>query len=335
MVDQLSPRGRTLRTQHPPMYVCPRTVVTPRLTGKLDDDVWGHAPWTEPFEDIEGDLKPKPRLLTRAKMLWDDEFLYVGAYLDEPHLWGTLTEHDCIIYEDNDFEVFLDLNGTCQHYVELELNLLNTTWDLMLTRPYRAGGIRFNGWEFHGMRTAVHCDGTLNDPSDIDKGWSVEIAFPWASLADVTDRPLPPSDGDQIRIGFSRVEWQHEIVDRQYRKVPGTAEDNWVWTPTGVIDMHRPERWGVLQFSDRIADLPEPTPLTEWENRVVLVDVFEAQMAWQRDYGAYTSSLTDLGMDDISGLTLEATASQFIARLGACSIDHEWRLVCAPTLGNR
>jgi hypothetical protein len=297
------------------------------MTGRLDEDVWGHVPWTEPFEDIEGDLKPRPRLETRAKMLWDDQNMYFGAYLEEPHLWGTLTEHDSIIYEDNDFEVFLDLNGTCQHYVELELNLLNTTWDLMLTRPYRAGGIRFNGWEFHGMRTAIHCDGTLNDASDVDEGWSVEIAIPWAALADVTDRPLPPREGDQIRVGFSRVEWQHEIVDGRYQKIPGLPEDNWVWTPTGVIDMHRPERWGVVQFTEQTDALPQPVPLAEWENRVILVDLFEAQLAWRRENGTFTSSLSDLAMDGIPGLTLEATSSQFIARLGRFSVDHEWRLV--------
>ena len=47
----------------------------------------------------------------------------------------------------------------------------------------------------------------------------------------------------------SRVEWRHQVVDGKYRKVPRTKEDNWVWSPQGVIDMHRPEKWGVVQFS--------------------------------------------------------------------------------------
>ena len=25
-------------------------------------------------------------------------------------------------------------------------------------------------------------------------------------------------------------------------------EDNWVWSPQGLVDMHVPERWGVVQF---------------------------------------------------------------------------------------
>lgn len=307
------------------MYVCPRTIVTPTLDGSLDEAIWGHAPWTDEFQDIEGDLKPRPYYSTRAKMLWDDDYFYVGAWMEEPHVWGTLTEHDTVIFYDNDFEVFLDLNETCQHYIELELNALNTTWDLMLTRPYRAGGVRFNGWEFHGMRTAVHIDGTLNDPSDVDRGWSVEIAFPWAALADTTRRPMPPRDGEQIRVGFSRVEWEHEIVDGTYRKVPGKPEYNWVWAPTGVIDMHRPERWGVVQLSERTDALPACRPLDEWEHRVALVDLFEAQRAHQHAHDAYSSSLAELGMED-SGIELEATTTQFRARLGTFTIDHEWRL---------
>ena len=325
MTDQLSPRGRTARMDHPPMYVAPRTVVTPTLDGRLDESIWGHAPWTDEFQDIEGDRKPRPYHSTRAKMMWDDDYFYVGARLVEPHVWGTLTEHDVIIYEDNDFEVFLDLNETCQHYIELELNALNTTWDLMLTRPYRAGGVRFNGWEFHGLKSAVHIDGTLNDASDEDRGWSVEIAFPWSSLADSTTRTLPPSDGEQIRVGFSRVEWEHEIVDGEYQKVPNRPEYNWVWCPTGVIDMHRPERWGVVQLSDQTTDLPACRPLDEWENRTKLVDLFEAQRTFRLENGRYSASLEDLGMEE-EGFTLQATDRQFVATLGSFSIDHEWRL---------
>ena len=86
-------------------------------------------------------------------------------------------------------------------------------------------------------------------PSDSDTSWSVEFAIPWKSLAEYAHRPAPPKDGDQWRINFSRVEWRHEIVDGKYRKIPNTPEDNWVWSPQGVVDMHRPERWGYVQFS--------------------------------------------------------------------------------------
>ena len=97
--------------------------------------------------------------------------------------------------------------------------------------------------------TAVHINGTLNNHNDTDASWSVEFAIPWKVLAEFAHRPVPPRDGDQWRVNFSRVEWRHEIVEGQYHKVPKGREDNWVWSPQGVVDMHRPERWGYVQFS--------------------------------------------------------------------------------------
>jgi hypothetical protein len=232
----------------PKTYDCPRAKGPVRVDGRLDDSAWQAAPWTDYFVDIEGDKKPNPRFRTRAKMLWDDDYFYVAAEMEEPHVWGTLTKHDSVIFHDNDFEVFIDPNGDTLEYYEFEINALNTGWDLFLDKPYRYGGKARNEWEIPGLRTAVHIRGTLNDPKDKDAGWSVEIAFPWKVLAEFAHKPAPPKPGDEWRVNFSRVEWQHEIVDGKYRKVPKTKEDNWVWSPQGVINMHVPEHWGRVRF---------------------------------------------------------------------------------------
>ena len=70
-------------------------------------------------------------------MLWDDTYFYIGAELVEPHLWATLTQHDSVIFHDNDFEVFIDPNGDNHEYYEFEINALGTGWDLLLPRPYQ------------------------------------------------------------------------------------------------------------------------------------------------------------------------------------------------------
>ncbi len=314
-------------TSTPPQprgYVCPRTLGTPAVDGLLDERVWGHAPWSEPFTDIEADLRPQPLFETRMRMLWDDEALYIAARLEEPHVWATITQHDAVIYHDNDFEVFLDPSGRGHHYVELEVNPLNTTWDLLLTHPYRSGGMPISGWEFEGLRTAVHVDGSFNDSRDTDTGWNVEIAIPWNSMRDVAGVVLPPRDGDQWRINFSRVEWQHTVVDGDYRKIPDTPEYNWVWSPQHAIEMHMPEWWGVLQFSNQTSDLPALRPLAEWENRMALLQVWEAEQRWRETAGHFTSSTGELGID-IEGLRIEATSNMFEARLGSCRLDHELR----------
>lgn len=181
-------------------------------------------------------------------MLWDDEYFYIGALLEEPHVWATLTNHDSVIFHDNDFEFFIDPNGDTLEYYEFEINALNTGWDLFLDKPYRHGGKARNSWEIPGLQTAVFVDGTINDPRDLDRSWSVEIAIPWKALAEYARTPSPPRPGDEWRVNFSRVEWQHQIDSGRYRKIPGTREDNWVWSPQGEINMHIPERWGRVRF---------------------------------------------------------------------------------------
>ncbi len=229
-------------------YRCMRAHRPRQIDGAIDKGFWVDAIWSDDFVDIEGDKKPHPRHRTRIKMLWDDDGLYIAAALQEPHLWATLTERDSIIFHDNDFEVFLDPNGAGVMYAELEINALNTVWDLLLVKPYRDGGPALHGWQIKGLETAVRLRGTLNDPSDLDDGWDVEIFMPWSGLKEICVCDCPPKAHDQWRINFSRVQWDLEVVDGAYQKIEGRPEHNWVWSSQGVIDMHQPEHWGILEF---------------------------------------------------------------------------------------
>ena len=233
----------------PKSYLCRRSPRPIAVTGRGDDPAWASADWTDDFVDIEGDAKPRPRFRTRAKLLWDDRFLYVHAELEEPHVWATLTERNSVVFHDNDFEVFIDPDGDGANYYEFEVNALNTVWELTLVKRYTHGGPAVHGTNLPGLVSAVHVDGTLNDPTDTDRGWSVEIAFPFAGLAKHGGR-TPPRPDDVWRVNFSRVQWTHGIIDGRYVKPPReqVPEDNWVWSPQGLIDMHQPEHWGYLTF---------------------------------------------------------------------------------------
>lgn len=259
---------------HPRGYVCYEG--SPKLTGRLDDPAWSAAPWTDPFVDIEGDKKPKPTWDTRVKMLWDREFFYIGARLTEPHVWATLTEHDSVIFRDNDFEVFIDPDGDNHQYYEYEINALGTDWDLRLVKPYRDGGPALNEWEIPGLRKAVHVQGTINDYSDVDEWWGVELAFPWGVLKEYSLVPAPPRAGDQWRVNFSRVQWD---TDEHGKKIDGRPEHNWVWSPQHFIDMHKPEFWGYVQFSHMPPGTDEFHPDANWEARMKLIDVYYRQKA--------------------------------------------------------
>lgn len=280
-------------------YVCVRVPSPPVIDGVLNDRAWQRAAWTDDFVDIEGNAKPRPRFRTRAKMVWDDTCLYIGAELTEPHVWATLKQRDTVIFHNNDFEVFIDPDGDNLEYYEFEMNALNTVWDLFLAKPYRDGGPPRNGWDIAGLRTAVHVRGTLNYSADIDTGWTVEIAMPWAALGEYAHMRAPPATGDTWRINFSRVEWHHEISDGAYRRVPGTKEDNWVWSPQGVIDMHQPEMWGYLQFAGPNGRPSDFKPDLSRQAKDVLCRIYHAEREFAKRNGRWAANLNELGLESI------------------------------------
>jgi hypothetical protein len=306
----------------PRQYACCRAVEAPEIDGTLSDAAWAAAPWTEDFVDIEGPARPAPRFRTRAKMLWDDACLYVAAELEEPDVWGTLRERDSVIYHDNDFEVFIDPDGDTHEYYELEVNALGTEWDLLLMKPYRDGGPAVNAWDIAGLRTGARVEGTLNRPGDADAGWTVEIALPWAVLAECAHRDAPPTPGDEWRINFSRVEWRaRPTADGRYEKLLDAAtgkplpENNWVWSPQGLIAMHYPEMWGIVRFSDAPAGVPRGAgeacdaafePDVRHAAAWSLRRVYYAERNWRAAHGAYTDDLAALG-DDTWGALDSAT----------------------------
>ncbi len=279
-------------------YVCYRAAGPIVLDGRPDEPAWQAAPWTEDFVDIEGDRRPKPRFRTRARMLWDDRCFYIAAELEEPHVQASLTRHDSYIFhDDNDFEVFLNPDGNNHDYAELEMNALNTTWDLRLRKPYRDEGEAEDAWEIPGLRTAVHIDGTINDARDVDRGWTIEIAIPWAIVDALHDRPAstgPPRDGEQWRVNFSRVEWHFDVVGGKYVRRNDRPEDNWVWSPQGVVEMHRPERWGYMQFSTAAPGRATFRPDPAGPAKHLLQQVHDAQRAFHKEHGRYARDLAEL-----------------------------------------
>ncbi len=316
----------------PEKYICYRTQDAITVDGKLDESSWDKAKWTKDFVDIEGDLKPAPRLRTSAKMLWNESNFYIAAKLEEPDIWGTLQNRDDIIFYDNDFEVFIDPDGNTRGYAEFELNALNTIWDLLLIMPYRdIDQAAVHGWDIKNIASGVYIRGTLNQPDDIDDFWTVEIAFPFEAFKEIARISIPPQDGDQWRLNFSRVEWKTEVKNSKYQKQinPTTGEflpeDNWVWSPQGVVNMHYPEMWGYVQFSNQVVGSAD----------VAFQDCVEEAAKWflrqlyyrQKNYHAqtrkYSDQLKDLQLEfkPIAGFTtgpvIESTNNLYEAYLQA------------------
>ena len=260
-------------TPHP----CYRTGVPPTIDGVLDEAAWQLAPQSPRFVEV---VTGGPALYdTRAAVLWDDECLYIGFWVEEPFVTAELRERDAIIFAENDVEVFIDGIDT---YYELEINAQNTLYEVFFIwkDAYRRGGrfdvaefdllsrdvytfggnhdrsaahfwrgdhprgVRwaFPDWDFPGLKTAVAVDGRLNDPTHVDHGWTVEIALPWAGMTWLASgRPLPPLPGEVWHLQFARYE----------KLASSTQHMGWAWHPVGSQDNHRPEAFTPIVFSDR------------------------------------------------------------------------------------
>jgi hypothetical protein len=247
-----------------------------KVDGLLDEACWKAALRSPRFVDI---ITGKPTLHdTRAALLWDEEFLYAGYWVEEPDVQATLTERDSLIYQNNDVELFI---AGQDGYYELEINALNTIYEVFFiwedafekgrysaiaefnrsnpkVRPFN--GVEFSAhprgkrvgswaWDFPGLKTAVHVDGTLNNRLDKDKGWTVELALPWRGmslLAKGDSRRIPPGEGDVWRIDFSRF--------NQYKAPPpAKASGGWVWSRHGAWDSHIPECFPFIRFSSKVS----------------------------------------------------------------------------------
>jgi hypothetical protein len=272
-----APQGDT--ATHPPCgemeiphYVAYRTAAKLQIDGRLDEYVWQHAPRSPRFRDmIYGEEAIHD---TRAAVLWDDEYLYVAYWIEEPDLQATLTERDAPIYQNNDVEFFI---AGRDGYYEFEINSFGTIYEVLFiwdeaykagsydtikglalddpgTRPFFGVGYKnhprgprtgFWQWDFPGLITAVNLDGTINDSSDRDRGWTVELAIPWEGLevlAMADKRSLPPQEHDVWRMDFSRF--------NQYKEAPPSRDPGgWVWSPHGTWDSHVPECFTYIHFS--------------------------------------------------------------------------------------
>ena len=179
-----------------------------RVDGRLDEPAWRRAPRSPRFSDI---LTGQPVIHdTRAAVLWDDERLYVAYWVEEPFVHAKFTTNNSPIYYDNDVEFFIAGRDA---YYEFEINAFNTTYEVFFiwADAYEPGGFArapefersrlqpFNGvdyqthprggrlgnfnWHVPGKQTAVFIDGTVNNDADRDRGWTVELAFPWKGMA--------------------------------------------------------------------------------------------------------------------------------------------------------
>ena len=174
------------------------------VDGKADEAAWSGA---QPLEDFRlpwlgADARPA-RSMTKAKLLWDREFLYFFAEMADADLYARVKEHDGQVWNDDAFELFFKPSVEHAGYYEFNFNPANTVMDMFLPRRERGGYAKYKAeGEFH-VESAVQVRGTLNGRGDADKEWAVEGRIPWKSFLRTGGRPSP---GEQWTFTACRID---------------------------------------------------------------------------------------------------------------------------------
>ena len=260
-------------------YTAKKISTTITVDGNIKKDVWLNANWSPRFVDMV--TGQSGMYNTQTAIVWNDTHLYIAFTAEEPFVEATQTERDSIIFLENDLEIFID-GGDC--YYELEINAANTIYEVFFiwkdaytkgskfdiphfdvhqAQAYTFGGdydrmgssfwkgthprgIRwaFTNFDLPGLQTAVQIEGTLNDNSDIDKGWSAEIAIPWSSLGLLANgRNIPPANGDIWHIFLGRFQ-KLMVAGKEIQPHPAMALNS-----HGIYDTHLPEKWSRITFT--------------------------------------------------------------------------------------
>ena len=237
--------GRMVPAQEIREYVVRKTGTPLVIDGVMDETVWEKTATTEYFVEQEhGDSVPHP---TRAKLLWDDHYLYVGFICTDPDVWSTLTGRDAHLWEEENVEIFGDPDGDEKNYFEMEFNPLGTIFDQVVDHSWMEGdNNEVRSWNLQGLKVGVSVAGTVNDVSDTDTAWYCEVAIPYDSLPDsVLSAASRPAGGVSWRLQLARYNRNRD----DQGNVTGDPETS-LWNMTGNPWFHVPSRFGKIIFSE-------------------------------------------------------------------------------------
>ena len=216
-------------------YRCPLISEPIKIDGFLDEPAWQKA---KPLSFIVPVTFENAVSETEARLLWDNDYLYVDFKAYDKDIWSYYTQRDDPTCQEDVLEVFFKTDPQEEPYYNFEINALGTVYDAYNLRRQTAGGDhRWSKWNCEGLKVGVHIEGTLNNWEDEDEYWQLEVAIPFAELPSL--RGNIPKPGE---------EWLFHLARYDYS----------VYLPEGVelsscarlseVNFHRYEDWLTLKF---------------------------------------------------------------------------------------
>ncbi|MCI0358798.1 MAG: PQQ-dependent sugar dehydrogenase, partial [Planctomycetaceae bacterium] len=222
------------------------------IDGKASESAWQGAKPIDRFYLPWLKENARPALAaTRARLLWDREFLYFFADLDDADLFAPITERDGRLWDNDVFELFFKPDENATGYYEFQVNAAGAVLDMFIAERGKKGfeEMRADG-PFH-LKTAVVIRGTLENRADKDEGWSVEGRIPWTDMLRTGGRPV---ENEVWRVALCRYDY-----DQAWKE----PELSTCAPITSKVSFHQHEEYARLRFMPMAADPARPFGIAE------------------------------------------------------------------------
>lgn len=218
-----------------PKYDVRRATAPIVIDGKVDDKAWAGAATAEltfPWDSQTG-AKQK----TVARLLWDDEHLYVSYECEDADITAQFTQRDDPTYRDDAVEIFINPRPASQFtsYIGLEMNARGVLYDYVTVAVAPTQRMLLKRFDLNGAKVAASLNGTLNERADKDRGWSLEVSIPWENFEGFSRRP---ATGTSWRFNLNR--WDGVEPDRRMSIWSDSMQER--------PNPHVPERFGEMRF---------------------------------------------------------------------------------------
>jgi len=221
--------------------------VTIKLDGKLDEPAWKTAASTGPLVDVRtGEPNLAFPVNGEVKLLWSDAGMYVAFSVADKDIIGSFKkgDRDPHLWTKDTVEIMVDPDGDGDNkdYYEIQINPQNLVFDSQFDaynepRVEPDGPFGHQEWSAN-TKSAVSLDGTLDQSTDEDRGYTVEAFFPWKSFSKA--QKLPPEVGSSWRINFyamknnGGVSWSPILGQGNFHKASRFGRV--VWSKKGAVE---------------------------------------------------------------------------------------------------
>jgi hypothetical protein len=215
----------------PPVYTVKAIKETLTMDGDLSEPAWQRAASLTLMFPWDSQTGAKQR--TTVKLLRDQTHLYVAYECEDADLTAQLTQRDDKVYLDDCVEIFLKPSEKTDSYVGLEMNARGVLFDYFYDFPQKFDP----AFNLDNVQVKAKLRGTLNESSDKDQGWTLEVAIPWQSLKALALNA--PARNEEWRVQINR--WDGTDPARRLS----------MWCHSGLkrAHPHNPERFGTLRFN--------------------------------------------------------------------------------------